>query len=70
MQGLREEAERRGLALKPKSIRVLQSAVHNCAVEPVLTVGQNGTWDVDLIRNRSQQIKEIAWERLTSWLVE
>lgn len=69
VQRLRDEAERRGLTLKPKSIRVLQSADHNCAVEPILGVGQNGAWDAVLIRQRSQQIKEVAWERLSRWLV-
>ena len=34
-----------------------------------MSLGIDGTWDVDFIDLRTSEIKEIAWDRLTAWLM-
>ena len=65
---LKDDAERKGIVLSKKATDSLSRAKYNCAVEPVLTVGEAGDWDAMLIKNRTRQIKELAWGTLSSWL--
>lgn len=68
IEKLENEAKNRGINLSNKAIKILSEAKYNCAVEPILTLGIEGSWDVGLIDQRTQQIKKIAWKTLTSWL--
>ena len=65
---LGEDAMKRGIVLSKKAIDALSKAEYNCAVEPILSVGEAGAWDAALITNRTRQIKGLAWETLISWL--
>ena len=65
---LGEDAGKKGIVLSKKAIDALSKAEYNCAVEPILSVGETGVWDAALISNRTRQIKELAWETLISWL--
>ena len=65
---LSDAAKLKGIVLSKKATDVLSKAEYNCAVEPILKVGEAGSWNSDLIEKRSRQIKEIAWETLYSWL--
>ena len=65
---LGEVARRKGIVLSKKATDVLSRAEYNCAVEPILSVGEAGAWDAALITNRTRQIKELAWDTLISWL--
>ncbi len=65
---LREEAEKEGIRLSEKAIKELLTTPYARVVEPVLTLGKGGRWDARMIDERTNQIKEIAWEKLTSWL--
>ena len=68
IEKLRVDAEKQGIVLSKKAIKILSDTRYNCAVEPVLELGLDGSWNADLINRRTQQIKEIAWEKLSSWL--
>ena len=65
---LRDDAKTQGIVLSKRATATLSKARYSCAVEPVLEVGPNGAWDTPLILKRTQQIKELVWERLFSWL--
>ena len=65
---LNKEAESKGLVLNKKAIRVLSTTKYNCAVEPILGLGDKGSWDAEMIERRTRQIKELVWEMLMSWL--
>ena len=68
LEKLKDDAKRKGIVLSKKATDVLSKATYNYALEPILTVGEAGPWDADLISSRTQQIKEIAWDTLISWL--
>ena len=65
---LRVAAEKQGIVLSKKATKILSDTRYNCAVEPMLKLGLDGSWNADLIERRTRQIKEIAWEKLSSWL--
>lgn len=65
---LRRKAQRKGIVLSKRAIDAFGEVEYNCAVEPVLSVEESGSWDESLIRNRTQQIKKLAWKKLFSWL--
>jgi len=68
LDALSASAKAKGINLSKKAIAVLSEAKFSCAVEPVLRVGEKGSWDASLIDKRTQQIKEIAWDTLNGWL--
>jgi len=68
LEELQDTAKRKGIVLSKRATDVLLKAEYNCAVQPILSIGQAGAWDADLISSRTQQIKEIAWKALMSWL--
>lgn len=68
LEQLSDDAKRRGIVLSKRATNALSKASYNCAIEPVLEVGPNGVWDANLIWERTQQIKELAWATLFSWL--
>jgi hypothetical protein len=68
LDALSADAKAKGINLSKKAIAVLAEAKYSCAVEPILTIGANGSWDAKLIDARTAQIKEVAWETLDAWL--
>ena len=62
------DAEKKGIVLSKRATKALSEVQYSCATEAVLCVGENGIWDAELIRKRTRQIKELAWEVLFSWL--
>lgn len=68
IEKLADEAKKKGVVLSQKAIKVLSATKYNCAIEPILNIGEKGPWDISIIDKRTRQIKEIAWETLTSWL--
>ena len=68
VEALAADAERKGIKLSKRAVRVLSKVRFNCTVRPVLRVGDSGAWNAKLIRDRTLQMKELAWDRLYSWL--
>ena len=68
IEELSATAQNKGMVLSKKAIEVLSATRYNCAVEPILKLGEKGPWDADLIDRRTRQIKELAWKTLSSWL--
>ena len=68
LQKLSDRAKNKGIVLSKKATNRLSKIDYNCAIGPVLSVGEAGTWDADLINKRTRHIKEIVWKKLSSWL--
>ena len=68
IEALREEAEKRGVQLRDKAVKALSATKFNPTVAPVLSVGLEGRWSAELVDERTEQIKGVAWETLRSWL--
>ena len=61
-------AKKQGIVLSNRATTVLKKMDYNCAVEPILKVGKAGPWNVVMIKKRSRQIKELAFDIFDSWL--
>ena len=68
LEEFKKAAEKKSILLSKRATKTLSEVKYNRAAEPVLCVGENGTWNAKLIRKRTNQIKEITWEVLFSWL--
>ena len=65
---LKQEAKRFGINLSGRAISALRKAGHICVLRPVVDLGLDGEWNARLVNRRTKQIKEVVWERLTTWL--
>ena len=65
---LRTQANRMGINLSRRATRILSQAEYSCAVEPILSLKEDGKWNSKMIKRRTVQTKEVAWETLSSWL--
>lgn len=68
IDALNAQAKKAGINLSKKATAALGQASYSCAVEPVLTLKASGPWDAALIKARTFQIKELAWETMDAWL--
>ena len=68
IQNVRNTAQERGIALSDRAIKKLSVVQYSCAIEPIMSLGIDGSWDADFVTRRSQQIRSIVWDRLNSWL--
>lgn len=68
LKKISQQAMKQGVTLSKKATNALSKATFNCAVEPILELDHTGTWDVQMIDQRSEQIKDVVWDRLVEWL--
>ena len=69
IRNLTKQAEQRNMKLTEKSTNALRQMELNRTFEPILMVGEKGKeWDADIIRKRTEQIKQIIYKRLYEWL--
>ena len=66
---LKNTAMAEGIVLSKKATTELSKMAYTCAAEPILKVKEDGLWDAKFVTRRTAQIKEIAWQTLSSWLV-
>jgi hypothetical protein len=57
-----------GITLKPNTIKLLQKAQFNYHMDPIVAVGQDGTWDAELVEKRTRRMLEIFHDRMMQWL--
>jgi hypothetical protein len=65
---LKEFASERGITLNPSTITLLQKASYNHHILPIFQIGIDGTWNKELVDERSKRICDILWERMYEWL--
>ena len=68
IDNLENEARRKGVTLSKRATQKLKDMRYMSLVESVLNVGIEGSWNASIIDQRTQQIKETAWEKLIYWL--
>ena len=68
LDALAQKARQDGIVLSKRAISTISKTEYNCAVEPIVSAGESLKWDAALIGDRTRQIKELAWEKLNSWL--
>lgn len=68
LQELAAEAKKRGINLNRKTLGTLKRMSYSCVVEPITSIGLDGSWNADIIERRTKHIKEIAWDILSEWL--
>ena len=68
LTNLKNTARKKGIVLSQRAIDAFGKMKYDCAVEPILSVGESGKWDANLVKERTRHIKEIAWDTLFSWL--
>lgn len=68
LQELATKAKQQGINLNRKTIEALKRMPYSCVVEPITSIGLDGSWNADIIERRTRQIKEITWDILSNWL--
>lgn len=67
---LSNKASNASIILKVDTIEVLKDAEYNDHIKSIVTVGDHGNWNGDLVRLRTERILSISWNRLTAWLTQ
>lgn len=57
-----------GISLKPNTIKLLRNAQFSYHMDPIVSVGMDGTWDADLVERRTKRMLEIFHDRMMQWL--
>jgi hypothetical protein len=65
---LEAKAIAENIQLNPETIILLQNAKYNDHIKSLVTVGENGVWDAELVQKRTQRMLEISFDRLFEWL--
>lgn len=65
---LEKKASENGVDLSEDTIELLKNASHKHHIKPIVEVGFDGSWDLDLVKKRSERMCEILWDRVTVWL--
>ena len=68
MSALDVERSGLGLNLKQETIDMLKDASFARHVEPIISLGQSGSWDKSLVDARTDCICDILWDRMMAWL--
>ena len=68
LKQMEEAANQKGIVLSKEATKLLTNIEYSCTIDPILEIGEQGTWDPTIIHERSIQIKQIVWDTLYSWL--
>lgn len=67
---LQNQAEQKGIRISQKAKNKLTISDFNCAIEPIIKIGYEQNWNAEIINERTNQMKDITWDKLYSWLQE
>lgn len=65
---LKHRADAAGIALREETLVALMSAQHNKHAQPLQMLDEKSSWDADLIERRTNNICDILYKRMMSWL--
>lgn len=68
MQELAARAAREGIFLNPSTVELLQKSNYNEHIVPILSVGESGNWNAELVSKRGERILELTWDKVIKWL--
>jgi len=63
-----KEAKRKNPNLDEGILQLLQSSPTSHHIQSIITLGEDGNWNKNIIEDRSERICSILWDRLYSWL--
>ena len=67
---LKKELEEKEIKLSKRAINnLINTIVYSCSVAPILSLEDNGKWNAAFINKRTDQILNIAGDKLFNWLV-
>jgi len=65
---LRQLAVDRGVNLNPSTISLLEKSSYNHHILPIIQLGIDGSWNKDIVEERTKRMCSIVWDRLYAWL--
>jgi hypothetical protein len=68
IQELAALAFKEGIELSKSTIDLLQNANYNDHIVPILSVGENGKWDAELVSKRAERMLNLTWDKVIKWL--
>jgi hypothetical protein len=68
IENLKNEAKSQGIELAESTIAALQQTTYLSHIQPIVDIGYDGIWDAELVKNRTDRILDIVWDRLWEWL--
>ena len=67
-QELSTRALSEGIILNPNTLTLLKRASYIQHILPLLQVGENGSWDIDIVKNRSTEIMGHVYDTVIDWI--
>ena len=68
LQELQSRSTINDINLSKEAIEILKNAKFHSHIKPIITIGEEGNWQLDLVNKRSERILEILWNRISPWL--
>ncbi len=68
VQELNTRAEQEGIILNPNTIELLQNSNYCEHILHILEVGEDGSWNNELVKKRGERILELLWDKVIKWL--
>lgn len=63
-----ETMKQNGVNLQKPTLKLLGRAMYAGHMDPIVAVGQDGTWDAELVEKRTRRMLEIFHDRMMQWL--
>lgn len=70
LANLKKEAEDNGVNLSKDTINLLKNASYQDHIQPIVKLGKEGEWNKPFVKQRTERICDILWERMNEWLSE
>jgi hypothetical protein len=63
-----EEMAHKGITLQKSTVQLLNRSTYAGHMDPIVSVGIDGTWNADLVERRTKRMLEIFHDRMMQWL--
>ncbi|MFN5059624.1 MAG: DUF1524 domain-containing protein, partial [Chloroflexota bacterium] len=63
-----EELAHKGITLQKSTVQLLNRSTYAGHMDPIVSVGIDGTWNADLVERRTKRMLEIFHDRMMQWL--
>ncbi|PDS23124.1 DUF262 domain-containing HNH endonuclease family protein [Flavobacterium branchiophilum] len=67
-QELSTRAVNSGIKLNKSTLDILTGSSYNEHILPLLALGENGNWNLELVKQRRDRILDLLWEQVIKWL--
>lgn len=70
LENIKAVAKEKNIVLNDNTISILQNASYNNHVESIIILNESDNWSKTLVENRTRDILNIIWDRISPWLLE